>query len=142
MKATQAIWVGAFGILVLFGFFGAASPVSASDSVRSPAFQYNPRAFEQAKSEGKTVVLDFHADWCPTCRRQIESLSAVLKRKDFAKVVAFIVNYDDEAKLKKELHVSSQSTLILYQGTKELGRSVGKSDDAELSDFLRLAKAE
>lgn len=103
---------------------------------------FSAKQFEKSKSEGKRVLLDFHASWCPTCRRQKSSLEEVLKEAEFSQIVALEVNYDDETKLEKELRVSSQSTLILFKGGKEIARSVSVAGRDELRTFLSKANKE
>jgi|SRR5271155_3536299 len=97
---------------------------------------YSETTFKEATTAGKTVLLDFHADWCPVCRRQgplIESLAQEDKLKD---VVVLKVNYDDEGALKKQLKVSIQSTLIVFKGEKEVTRATGMTDKDKLRELI------
>jgi len=71
------------------------------------------------------VVLDFHADWCSTCKKQKPILEGLLKEKEFAAVVGFVVDYDKENELRKNLKVHKQSTLVVYKGEKESSRDMG-----------------
>jgi hypothetical protein len=50
--------------------------------------------------------------------------------------VAFKVDYDTNKALRQEMNVTKQSTLILYRGTKELGRLSYKSDDASIDELF------
>jgi len=97
---------------------------------------YDQTAFTEAKASGKTVLLDFHADWCPVCKKQgplLQSLSQEDKLKD---VVVFKVNYDDETALKKQLKVTSQSTLIVFKGGKEVSRATGVVDKTDIRALI------
>jgi thiol:disulfide interchange protein len=96
---------------------------------------YTPEAFKTAMEEGKTTVLFFHAPWCPVCKAQEPKVKAQLngEHKD---VVAFKVDYDSNVPLRKELKVDKQSTLILYQGMKEIARLSYKSDDESIAQFF------
>ena len=98
---------------------------------------YDKAALEVANKEGKTVVLDFHADWCPTCRKQQSVLEKILKEKEFANVRGFTVDYDRASDLKKEYRVQKQSTLIVLKNGKEVARSMGLTNKAEIQDFIR-----
>ena len=96
---------------------------------------YTAEAVNAAMGEGKTTLLFFHAPWCPVCRAQEPKVKAHLNGAH-KNVVAFKVDYDSNMALRKELKVDKQSTLILYQGMKEVARLSYKSDDASIAEFF------
>ncbi len=96
---------------------------------------FTPEAFKSAMAEGKTTLLFFHAPWCPVCKAQEPNVKAHLNG-DHKQVVAFKVDYDSNLALRQELKVDKQSTLILYQGMKEVARLSYKSDDQSISQFF------
>ena len=96
---------------------------------------YTAEAFKAATGEGKTTLLFFHAPWCPVCKAQEPKVKAQLAG-EHRDVVAFKVDYDSNMALRKELKVDKQSTLILYQGTKEVARLSYKSDDESIAQFF------
>jgi thioredoxin 1 len=100
---------------------------------------FTPEAFKAAMAEGKTTLLFFHASWCPVCRAQEPKVKAHLNG-DHRDVVAFKVDYDSNMPLRQELKVDKQSTLILYQGMKEVARLSYKSDDESIAQFFGHAK--
>lgn len=98
---------------------------------------FDPLAYEAALAEGKTIFLDFHANWCPTCRSNAPKIESVFKKLTDDSVVGFRVNYDTETALKREFGVTLQSTLILIRpdgSTSQLGPALVTED--EVSAFL------
>ncbi len=116
---------------------GAASGVSARADWQS----FDQKAFDSAVSSGKSVVLDFHADWCPTCRAQAPILADLIKTDTAMKkgLVAFKANYDTEGMLKKQFGVQKQSTIIVFKGGKEVARSTGVTDRMTLAELIAQA---
>ena len=96
---------------------------------------YTQDAFDAAAKAGKTTLVFFHAPWCPVCTAQEPKVLAHLNG-DARQVVAFKVDYDTNKALRQEMHVTKQSTLILYRGTQELGRLSYKSDDASIDELF------
>ena len=96
---------------------------------------YTAEGVKAAMGEGKTILLFFHAPWCPVCKAQEPKIKAHLNGT-YKNVVAFKVDYDSNMALRKELKVEKQSTLILYQGMKEVARLTYKSDDESISEFF------
>jgi thioredoxin 1 len=100
---------------------------------------FTQEAFDAAAAEGKTILVDFYAPWCPVCRAQEPKVTARLKG-DFKHVVAFRVDYDSNAMLRKAMNVQKQSTLILFHGRNELARLSYTSEDAALDELFAHAK--
>ncbi len=73
-------------------------------------------AYEQAKAEGKTIFLEFYANWCPTCVAQAPALKEGLESLSSDKLVAFRVNYKDTETDDAE-RALAQKFNITYQHT-------------------------
>jgi thioredoxin 1 len=97
---------------------------------------FNRDAFDQAKADGKTILVDFDAGWCPVCRKQAEALPQVLKQDKFQRVVVFRADYDSQKELKKQLKITHQSTLVVFKGEKEVGREQGITTASAISELL------
>jgi thioredoxin 1 len=99
---------------------------------------YTPAAFAAAQKAGQPLVLHFHASWCPTCRAQDKVFDA-LKADPSLKVTLMEVDYDTEKALEKQMKVTAQSTLVVFHGASERGRSTGETDPARLKGLLQSA---
>jgi thiol-disulfide isomerase/thioredoxin len=117
-----------------------AAPVAALMMV-APAFAgsfqpYNKADFDKLVASGQPVLVHVHADWCPTCKRQLTVLGPMLNDPANAKVKAITVDFDKEAAFKQANKVGGQSTLIVYKGGKEVARSVGATDTAAIGGLV------
>lgn len=92
--------------------------------------------YDAALKAGSTVVVDFHANWCPTCRKQEPILNEIVNMKGYENVVALKADFDKEKDLKKSLNVSKQSTVVVFKGGKEVGRSTGVTAKEELKKLI------
>jgi thiol-disulfide isomerase/thioredoxin len=97
---------------------------------------FEQAAFDKALAEGKPVVVDFAASWCPTCKEQKPIVQGLLKDAKRKPLTVFVADFDKEEALKKQLKVTMQSTLVAFKGGKEVARSTGQTDKAELAALL------
>ena len=91
--------------------------------------------FEAAREKGP-VVVHIDATWCPTCRAQKPILSKLLGEPKFAKVTAFAIDYDSEKPTLKALNAPDRSTIIVFKGGKEVGRSVADTSEDKIATLL------
>lgn len=101
---------------------------------------YTPGLIQKALAEGKTVFVDYAADWCSTCARQarvIKSLRASDPAYD-ANLVFVRVDWDDYGKhaVTTSRGIPRRSTLILLKGDKELGRIVAGTSEADIKALM------
>ena len=101
---------------------------------------FDSSAFKKAQDSGETILVDFHATWCPICAKQKPALDKLLAEKEFQDVKAFVADYDTQAELKKQMKIVSQSTLVMFKGGREVARSTGVTDPAELRALLLKGK--
>jgi thioredoxin 1 len=116
--------------------FAIVFNLTVASTLASEVQPYHEAAFKEAKAAGKTVLLDFHADWCPVCRKQGPVIGSLIREEEFKDIAAFKVNYDDETSLKKQLKVTSQSTLIVFKGERAVTRATGVVDKNEIRALL------
>ena len=117
----------------------AVAAIAPTRMVQAAVTEFTMEAFKAAQKAGKPILVDVWASWCPTCKAQgpiLKSLLADPKNKD---MVMLRVNFDTQLDVLKALNVQSQSTLIVFKGTKETGRSVGDTDAGSMGALLATA---
>lgn len=100
---------------------------------------YTQAQFDALNQAGKPVVVHVHADWCPTCRAQDPILRSLIKDPEFNDVSFLEVDFDAQKDIVKTFRVSQQSTLIVFKGGKELGRSTGDTQKPAIAALLKKA---
>lgn len=70
------------------------------------------------------VLVDFYADWCAPCR-MVAPLVDELARAHLGKVLFVKVDTDIAPQISATYGIRSIPTLILFEGGREIGRSVG-----------------
>jgi thiol-disulfide isomerase/thioredoxin len=114
---------------------GVAGATALGFSLPALAEAYSDAAFMAAKASGKPFVIEFHADWCPTCRAQ----APVLRSLSGGKFIILTVNFDDQKNVVKKFGVRRQSTLIVFKEGQEVGRAVGITGEAAIAELLAKA---
>lgn len=100
---------------------------------------YTQATFDKLQHEGKPILVVVHADWCPTCRAQAPIIESLLKQNDFQGIASLRVDFDKQKEVVRAFHVSKQSTLIVFKGGKEVGRSLGDTSREGVERLLRKA---
>lgn len=98
---------------------------------------FEAAAFKQAQAAGKTVLIDITAPWCPTCRKQRPIVEAIEKEKPH--LVVYEVDFDSAKDVLKQFGVQYQSTLIVFKGVHEVGRSTGSTEPASIRALVAKA---
>jgi len=108
----------------------AAAVLLAFSVVGHAAQPFDDQSFKQAQAAGKAILVDVTASWCPTCRQQRPIVEQIEKEKP--NLVVYEVDFDTAKDTLKRFRVQQQSTLIVFKGTKEVGRSTGDTDPARI----------
>jgi thioredoxin 1 len=120
-------------------FFSLIMPLLLLSPALAAELPYRSDTLDRLLADGRPVVVDFHADWCPICRAQAPVIKDLLAEPEFKDLTVLIANYDTELPLRKSLNVSRQSTLIVFRHGKEVARSTGQTDPEKLAALLRQA---
>jgi len=102
--------------------------VAAAPAVAAPIQPFTTAALQAAQRAGQPVLVDVHADWCPTCRRQAPTISELARDPAFARLVILKLDFDKQVTERNALAARKQSTLIAFKGRKEVARATGIVD--------------
>ena len=110
----------------------AAVVAIAAPAIASPIQPFTTHAFRAAQAKGQPILVDAHADWCPTCRAQAPTISSISRDPSFARLVILKLDYDHQVQEKRDLGIRQQSTLIAFAGARESARATGITDPAAI----------
>jgi thiol-disulfide isomerase/thioredoxin len=100
---------------------------------------FSAAAFADAQKEGKSILVDIFAPWCPVCRAQNPILVQLTREPQFKDLVVFKIDFDNQKSDVRALKASSQSTLIVYKGESEKGRTVGDTNEKSITALVNSA---
>ena len=96
----------------------------------------NSMQYETLKASGKTVLIDFYADWCGPCRQMAPYLNEI-KSEMAGRVNVIRINADDNQQLLKDLKIDALPLLILYQNNKEVWKSKEYTTKEEIVKHIK-----
>jgi len=105
----------------------------ASATERKP---FDQTVFEAAQAAGKPILIEVSAPWCPTCKAQAPILSRLRSDPRFKELLSLNIDFDTQKDLLKKFNVQMQSTLIVFKGKQEVGRSTGDTNAASIESLL------
>ena len=119
---------------LIAGALAVAAPLAPSWA--SSAIPFSAEAFKAAQASGSPILVEIHADWCPTCKAQNPILDRLTSASKFKDLKIFRVDFDAQKAVVKEFGAQMQSTLIVFKGAAEQGRSVGDTKEASIGALL------
>ena len=119
------------GALALAAALSFAGPASASD--KKP---FDQKAFDAAQAAGTPILVEVTAPWCSVCKAQAPILSQLRGEAKFKELVSFNIDFDSQKDLLKKFNVQKQSTLIVFKGKQETGRSTGDTKPGSIASLL------
>lgn len=97
---------------------------------------FTAAAFQAAQAAGQPILIEVSAPWCPTCRAQRPILSDLTASPRFRDFVVLTVDFDSQKDVLRQLRVQMQSTLIVFRGAEEKGRSTGDTNRDSIAALL------
>jgi thioredoxin 1 len=121
------------GAMIAGALLAAAS---LAPSRANTAIPYTEEAFKAAQASGSPILVEIHADWCPVCKAQAPILDKLTADPKFKDLKIFRVDFDGMKPVVKQFGAQMQSTLIVFKGSAEQGRSVGDSKEPSIAALL------
>lgn len=101
---------------------------------------YTPGLIDTALRDGKTVFVDYSADWCSTCLRQERVISALRQQNAaYDSAMMFVrVDWDQfkNAEVTTSRGVPRRSTLLVLRNDDELGRLVAATSESQIKALM------
>jgi thioredoxin 1 len=126
---TMAVAVLALG---LFGELDSAA-FAATEVL------FTQQVFEATQHEGKPILVHITAPWCPYCAKQRPILDDLEREAAFKDLVVYNVDFDTQKDIVRAMGAQKQSTLIVFHGVVEKGRSTGDIDAGSIKALLEKA---
>ncbi|MGR3542253.1 MAG: thioredoxin family protein [Hasllibacter sp.] len=102
-----------------------------------------PGAVAEALARGDTVLVDFHASWCGTCRAQTRALEQLTGANPaYEAGITFLqIDWDQhgDSALARQLNIPRRSTLVALKGEREVGRIVAGTAMGQIQGLLDAA---
>lgn len=111
--------------------------IVAAPSLALAGQPFDAKTFQASQAEGKPILVDVTAPWCPTCKQQRPIVQEI--EKEHPDLVVYEVDFDSAKDVLKKFRVQYQSTLIVFKGTKEVARSTGETDPAPIRSLVAKA---
>tara|TARA_Y100001949_G_C15825320_1_gene259617 strand:+ start:273 stop:644 length:372 start_codon:yes stop_codon:yes gene_type:complete len=87
---------------------------------------FTEEVFENAKTSGKTIVINSYEVWCGTCSKQTKILNQA--EKEFKDIVFLSYEQSKNKDIAKKLGIKFWTTIVVYKGDNEVSRIVGQTD--------------
>jgi thiol-disulfide isomerase/thioredoxin len=133
----------AFGVFPRAAFARLAFAVAAACLPLLPAAAraatvapFTEAAFKAAEAQGRPILLDIFATWCPTCAAQKPIIAHLSQAPEFHDLLILRVNFDTQKAVVRAIGARMQSTLVAFHGATLKGVSVGETDPAAIKALL------
>jgi thioredoxin 1 len=114
-----------------FVALAAVAPAHAAE-VR----KFDVAAFNAAKAQNRSVLVDVKAWWCPVCASQNRTIKRIVADPAYNQLIIFELNFDTQKAERQALSVNRQATLIGYRGQRQVGRLDFVTDKEKIGSLL------
>ena len=97
---------------------------------------YSPELAKSERESGRSVVLFFHAPWCPYCKTADTNFKANIEKIPQG-VSVLKTDYDSNTELRKQYVVTYQHTFVQIDSE---GKSVSKWTGGDIENLIKYVK--
>ncbi|WP_423415702.1 thioredoxin family protein [Hyphomicrobium sp. B1] len=117
----------------------AMMTLTAAGATAAERKTFDEKDFAAAQAQGKPILIDISATWCPTCQAQKPIIQKLSAEPQYENLTIFDVDFDTRKDVLRKFGAQVQSTLIVFKGDKETGRSVGATSESAIDGLMRKA---
>ena len=88
---------------------------------------YSDARFDALQRAGALVLVDVHADWCPTGAQQQRVIAAYQEARPNVPLHVLRVDFDDQKDAVRRFRAPRQSTLFLFEGGERVWFAVAET---------------
>jgi hypothetical protein len=111
----------------------AAAIVMAVPANAGEIRHFDRVVFQALQAKNEPTIVFVHASWCPICRAQEKTISALLSTPEYRGVTVFTIDYDTQKPLWTSFGAQKQSTLIGFHGRRETARLAYNADPGKVT---------
>ena len=119
--------------------FAGLGFVATAPALAMQMTKFSMPALADAQKAGMPVLVEITAPWCPTCKAQRPILDRLLTSDKYKAFVTLEMDFDTQKDDLRAVKAQMQSTLIVYKGSKEVGRSAGDTNPESIEALLAKA---
>lgn len=117
-------------------FVAAVIVIAGLVSAAWASTPYSEAAFKSAQASGAPILVEIHASWCSVCKAQEPIIGDLAAQPKFKNLKVFRVDFDGQKSDVRKFGAQAQSTLIVFKGGAEVGRSVGDTRRGSIAALL------
>jgi len=117
----------------------ATVSLTAPQIAEARTVNFTQASYKRLVASGKPFMLGVHASWCSTCARQKRVINALKATGSPYKGMTVIEMDWDKYRgsaLAKSLKIPRRSTLIMYNGGREVGRLVAGTGKRQIKGLI------
>lgn len=89
---------------------------------------------ETLQSQGQKILVEFHATWCGPCKQLMPRLMNM--ESNYPAIKFLKVDIDENMEYAQSLGIMSVPTVMIYNGTELVNKSIGANVDSVYKNIL------